>query len=185
MPDPTPIPYSLVPWVRRGLASLISGRLLGPGDITSLDAAAIIRTDPRNGADAFEPNYLAMVELAPPDLPWLFTPAAPDGDHLRPWIYLLVISDGDGVKLDVPPSGPAVLQLDGPVDLGAELPDLTHVGDHFKDHVRAWPFPSVANRTATLWRVARMLDRTLETARGAGAGCAAGQPAGAAARCLG
>ena len=52
-------------------------RLLGPGDITSMDAAAVIRTDPRDGADAFEPNYLAMVELALPDLPWLFTPAAP------------------------------------------------------------------------------------------------------------
>jgi len=39
-----------------------------------MDAAAVIHTDPRDGADAFEPNYLAMVELSPPDLPWLFTP---------------------------------------------------------------------------------------------------------------
>ena len=90
--DPKPTAYSLVPWVRRGLASRVSGtptknyaelpvalsvnnaavttpmpqiRLLGPGDITSIDASAVIRTDPRDGADAFEPNYLAMVELAP------------------------------------------------------------------------------------------------------------------------
>jgi hypothetical protein len=48
--------------------------LLGRGDITSMDAAAVIRTDPRDGPDAFEPNYLAMVELSPPDLPWRFTP---------------------------------------------------------------------------------------------------------------
>ena len=66
-------------------------RLLGPGDITSLDARAVIRTDPRDGADAFEPNYLAMVELALPDLPWMFTPAAPAGERLRPWICLVVV----------------------------------------------------------------------------------------------
>jgi hypothetical protein len=149
MTDPTPASYSLVPWVRRGLASLVTGtptknyvtlpvavdvngtavpakpiRLLGPGDITSMDAAAVIRTDPRDGADAFEPNYLAMVELALPDLPWLFTPAAPVGGRLRPWICLVVIADNDGIKLDVPPNGPAVLNLNESV---AELPDLANV----------------------------------------------------------
>jgi hypothetical protein len=147
MPDPTPVAYSLVPWVRRGLTSLVMTgtasqnyvtlpveidvngktvpappvRLLGPGDITSMDTAAIIRTDPRDGANAFEPNYLAMVELALPDLPWLFTPAAPDGSRLRPWICLVVIAENDSVAIDVPPSGPAVLNLKGSV---AELPDL-------------------------------------------------------------
>jgi hypothetical protein len=152
MPDPTPpTTYSLVPWVRRGLASLATGtsannyltlpvavdvngatvptpqiRLLGPGDVTSMDAAAVIRTDPRDGADAFEPNYLAMVELALPDLPWLFTPAAPSGDRLRPWICLLVITDSDGVKIETQPGGPAVLRLTD-VDPRAELPDLTNI----------------------------------------------------------
>jgi hypothetical protein len=147
MPDPTPVAYSLVPWVRRGLTSLVTTgtasqnyvtlpveidvngktvpappiRLLGPGDITSMDTAAIIRTDPRDGANAFEPNYLAMVELALPDLPWLFTPAAPDGSRLRPWICLVVIAENDSVAIDVPPSGPAVLNLKESV---AELPDL-------------------------------------------------------------
>jgi hypothetical protein len=59
-------------------------RLLRPGEVTSIDAAAIVRTDPRDGTDAFEPNYLAMVELTLPDLPWLFSPAGPDGVRLRP-----------------------------------------------------------------------------------------------------
>jgi hypothetical protein len=80
MTDPTPpTGYALVPWVRRGLASLVTGtptknyvslpvalnvngasvagpqiRLLGPGDITSMDASAVIRTDPRDGTNAFE-----------------------------------------------------------------------------------------------------------------------------------
>ena len=51
-----------------------------------------------------------MVELALPDLPWLFTPAAPDGSKLRPWICLVVVAEGDGVALDVP-RALAVLQL--------------------------------------------------------------------------
>jgi hypothetical protein len=148
--DSTPITYSLVPWVRRGLASRVAGvptknyaelpvayainnaaptagptiRLLGPGEVTSLDAAAVIRTDPRDGADDFEPNYLPVVELAQPDLPWLFSPAAPDDGKLRPWICLIVVADVDGVALEVPRSGCAVLQLSDPQ---AELPDLTHV----------------------------------------------------------
>ena len=100
MPENTPAVYSIVSWARRGLASLVTGqpatnyaslqvsiavngtpvnvppiRLLGPGDITGLDGRAVIRTDPRDTADGFEPNYLAMVELAMPDLPWMFTPA--------------------------------------------------------------------------------------------------------------
>jgi hypothetical protein len=154
MTDPKSTAYSLVPWVRRGLASRVSGpptknyaelavtlsvnnaavttppmpqiRLLGPGDITSMDASAVIRTDPRDGADAFEPNYLAMVELAQPDLPWWFTPAAPDGAKLRPWICLLVVAEADGVALAVRRDGPSVLALTDPFDPRAQLPDLTH-----------------------------------------------------------
>ena len=149
MTDPIPAAYSLVPWVRRGMASLITGtpdkncvtlsaaltvngatvpapsvRLLGPGDITAMDAAAVIRTDPRDGAEAFEPNYLALVELTLPDLPWLFTPAAPSGARLRPWICLIVVADNDGIVLDARPGGPAVLNLNKSV---AELPDLANV----------------------------------------------------------
>ena len=151
-PAPEPSGYSLLPWMRRGLASLATAatttnyatlqvavdvngtsvpappiRLLGPGEVTSIDATAIVRTDPRDGADAFEPNYLAMVELALPDLPWLFSPAGPNGARLRPWICLLVVVDGPGVELDVMPGGPAVLHLTTPFDPTKELPDLTGV----------------------------------------------------------
>ena len=151
-PAPEPSGYSLVPWMRRGLASLATAatttnyatlqvavdvngtsvlappiRLLGPGEVTSIDAAAIVRTDPRDGTDAFEPNYLAMVELALPDLPWLFSPAAPSGARLRPWICLLVVVDGPGAALTVTPGGPAVLHLTAPFDPIKELPDLTTV----------------------------------------------------------
>ena len=152
MTDPTPA-YTLLPWVRRGLASQIAAtptvnwatiplslslnntaiptpphvRLPGPGDIKSIDPRAFIRTEPRDGADNFEPNYLAAVELATPDLPWMYTPSPPAGDRLQPWICLIVVPAGDGVSLAQPPGGPAVLQLSAPLDLSTVLPDLTKI----------------------------------------------------------
>lgn len=142
--------YSLLPWVRRGIASQVSGapavnyatiplsvsvngspvkgppqaRLPGPGDVKTIDRRAFIRTDPSDGADSFEPNYLVMVELATPDLPWMFTPSGANGDRLPPWICLIVVPDGDGVTLTPQAGGPAVLRLDSPLVPAAELPDL-------------------------------------------------------------
>jgi len=158
--NPTLAHYSLVSWVRRGLSSLIADaptayyaslpvslavngaavtaprlRLLGPGDVTSLDARAVIRTDPRDGADAFEPNYLAMVELAVPDLPWMLTPSAPADGRLRPWICLIVVPEAEGISITPRPGGLAVLRLDAPADPRNELPDL--------DHIDAWAHAQV------------------------------------------
>ncbi|WP_158931674.1 hypothetical protein [Acidisphaera sp. S103] len=143
--------YSLLPWVRRGIASRISGtpavnyatvpvsvavngapvpappnvRLPGPGDVKTMDARAFIRTDPMDGTDNFEPNYLAIVELATPDLPWLYTPVGVNGSRLQPWISLIVIPEGDGVTLTPQAGGPSLLRIDSPLDPAAELPDLT------------------------------------------------------------
>jgi hypothetical protein len=143
--------YSLLPWVRRGIASQITGvptvnyatipvsvsvngaqvktppkvRLPGPGDVKTIDARAFIRTDPADGSDNFEPNYLAIVELATPDLPWLFTPAGPNGGRLQPWICVVVIPDGAGVTLTPQSGGPSILRIDSPLDPATELPDLT------------------------------------------------------------
>src|SRR5947209_8701482 len=142
--------YSLLSWVRRGLGSRVAGspavnyasvpvslavngsavpvppvRLLGPGDIKSIDARAVIRTDPRDGADNFEPNYLAAVEFGQPDFPWLFTPSGPGPTgRLRPWICLMVVPDIAGATLTVRADGAAVLQLDSPLDPQVELPNL-------------------------------------------------------------
>jgi hypothetical protein len=152
MSDTTPA-YSLLPWVRRGIASLVAGtpsvnyatipvslavngtavaappnvRLPGPGDVKTIDARAFIRTEPRDGADRFEPNYLAAVELATPDLPWMFTPSAPVGDRLMPWLCLIVVPDADGVSLIQQANGPATLRLDAPIDPAKELPDLGQI----------------------------------------------------------
>jgi hypothetical protein len=144
--------YSIVSWVRRGLGSLVSGqpttnhaslpvslsvngtavnvpaaRLLGPGDITGLDARAVIRTDPQDGTDAFEPNYLAIAELALPDLPWMFTPGAASNGRLQPWICLVVVPDGAGASIEAQANGTSVLRLDAPLDPRTELPDLATI----------------------------------------------------------
>src|SRR5664280_483976 len=145
--------YSIVSWVRRGMGTLVTGqpatnyaslpvsvsvngtainappvRLMGPGDVTGLDARAVIRTDPRNATDAFEPNYLAMVELALPDLPWMFTPTGDVNGYLQPWICLIVVPDAPGATIVAQAGGLSVLSLDAPLDPKLELPDLKTIG---------------------------------------------------------
>lgn len=152
MPDQTPTTYTIVPWVRRGLASLINAapatnyatlpvtlrvnstpvngpnvRLIGPGQITALDSRAVVRTDPSNGASAFEPNYLAMVELAVPDLPWMFTPSPVVNGRLQPWICLVVLPETDGIEVESARSGVSVLRFSTPADPASELPDLSTI----------------------------------------------------------
>ncbi len=76
-------------------------QLYGPGDIVSFEqqavTTAILRTDPRPGITNFESNYLPAIEFYDEDFPWRYTPAAADGTglHLRPWIALVVLADGE------------------------------------------------------------------------------------------
>src|SRR5436190_10153277 len=66
-------------------------QLYGPGDIVGIDPRHIVRTEPRNLTVNYEPNYLCAIEFDGPDFPWLFTPAAPNGDRLHPWLALVVL----------------------------------------------------------------------------------------------
>jgi hypothetical protein len=148
--------YTFLPWVQEGLARAITVvdapgaslagevtlpvtlqvdgagnvdmdvRLYGPGDVTGLDPAQVVRTDPRPGATSFEDTYLAAVEFARADLPWLFTPATAGAQgRLRPWLTLVVARLQDGVRLDPNPTGPLpVLEIAAPASAAGELPDL-------------------------------------------------------------
>jgi hypothetical protein len=147
--------YTFLPWVQRGLARASSTadtpgaplrarvtlpidlqvegvglvktsvRVYGPGDVTGLDRRQIVRTEPRPGTTTFEPGYMPAVEFARADLPWLFTPAAPDGSRLRPWLALIAVRRQDGVRLDPRPNGPLpVLEIGSPARAADELPDL-------------------------------------------------------------
>lgn len=137
-----------LPWMRRGLARALTAPapdgvptsaagvvtasvtldgeaivrdvlLRGPGDVVGLSQAQIVRVDPADGTVDFEPNYFAAVELLAPDLPWMFTPAAPTDDKLVPWLVLVVVAEGHGVRLT-----DAKLALSAPADASRELPDL-------------------------------------------------------------
>ena len=102
-------------------------RLRGPGEVIGLDPLQVLRRDPEPGAADAEPNYLAAVELAAPDLPWRFTPASPDPDgRLQPWLALVVVAERDGVRLEpaVWPARTPVLHIED--GLAGELPDLRH-----------------------------------------------------------
>jgi hypothetical protein len=115
--DPTP--------VRQGIA------VSGPGDVTGLTTGVLVRTWPANGATDAEANFFPLVEFDHPDLPWLFTPAAPasaavagGGKRLRPWLVLVVVEQGgapDDARLE---RGESLPRLVVPTAAAWQLPDL-------------------------------------------------------------
>jgi hypothetical protein len=63
----------------------------GPANVLELDPGQVIRVYPKVDAAGAEVEDLAHVEFDRPDLPWMFTPAGPDGaGRLVPWITLVV-----------------------------------------------------------------------------------------------
>ncbi|WP_164540663.1 DUF3892 domain-containing protein [Streptomyces abyssomicinicus] len=98
----------------------VPARLLGPGDVTGVDTAQILRTFPAPDTSDAEPHLLPAVEFDRPDLPWMFTPAGAGAhDRLRPWLVLVVVEAGRATLL--PAAGALPVLRCAP----AELPDLT------------------------------------------------------------
>ncbi len=95
-------------------------QMFGPGDVIGIDPRHIVRTEPRPFTSNFEPNYLVGIEFDSPDLPWMFTPAAPNGDRLRPWVALIALT-ADEIT---PPAAPNPLPTIGVKNI-AVLPDLS------------------------------------------------------------
>lgn len=69
--------------------------LLGPGDITGIDSATIVKTEPVAGTKNFEPNFFPYIEFYEEDFLWRYSPAKPAaGDRrLRPWLTLIVLEE--------------------------------------------------------------------------------------------
>ncbi len=98
--------------------------VLGPGDVAGIDPAQVVRREPVPGTADADPSLLPAVELAAPDLPWLLTPAAPDGrEALRPWLVLVCVEERAGVTYEAAGPAGAVLRVDEEA-VAAELPDL-------------------------------------------------------------
>ena len=102
--------------------------LYGPGDIVGLDPRTVLKTEPQAWITNFEPNYLPYVDFYEEDLPWRYTPAAPAGARLRPWLSLVVLAEDEFV--------------DGGNLLGKPLPFI---------EVTAEPLASVFPKAAELW----------------------------------
>jgi hypothetical protein len=98
--------------------------LYGPGDVIGIDPRHMIRSDPKDGAQTFEPNYFATVEFHHPDFPWLFSVAAPKDEGsapsgVRPWLVLAVLADDEYTG---PTEGELLPSIT--VDDASDLPDL-------------------------------------------------------------
>jgi hypothetical protein len=71
--------------------------IYGPGDVVAIDAKQITRVEPKPDTPAWTPNWFCLIEFDRPDYPWLFSPYAPSGSRLLPWLVLIVVEDGPGV----------------------------------------------------------------------------------------
>jgi hypothetical protein len=92
--------------------------LLGPDAVIGISSKSVVRTDPAHSAKNVEDNYLVLIELSRPDLPWMFTPAKQNAQNrLRPWIALIVV---DASTVQVQPGNP----LPRITVNDADLPDL-------------------------------------------------------------
>ena len=65
--------------------------LYGPGDVTGIDPSQIIRREPVKDTPLAEETFLAHIEFDRPDFPWLFTPLPAAGNHLKPWLALILV----------------------------------------------------------------------------------------------
>jgi hypothetical protein len=65
--------------------------LYGPGDVTGIDVGQIIRRQPAPASSDAEQGYMAHIEFARPDFPWMFSPFPAQGDRCNPWLALVVV----------------------------------------------------------------------------------------------
>jgi hypothetical protein len=69
--------------------------IISPGDIIGVNRDMVVRTESRNWVSDFESNYLSFIEFYDEDFAWRYTPAAPFGSRLRPWLFLLVLKEDE------------------------------------------------------------------------------------------
>jgi hypothetical protein len=145
--SPSPSALAFVPWWRRGAARYIGTgaaaqtplavslqvgghaatspplALRGPGDVIGFDPAAVCRIWPAAGSTNAEPDYLAIIEFDQPDLPWRYTPAAPAGDRLAPWLCLIVATGAEFSSLELATAQRPLGMVT--ITAAAALPDLS------------------------------------------------------------
>lgn len=103
---------------------------VGPGDVRSIAPDAILACCPAPGADGTSALDVAHITFADADFPWRYTPAAPSGDTLPPWLSLVVLAE-DEFSTAASTHLPAIR-----VDADA-APDLAHGSRWAHVHVAA------------------------------------------------
>jgi hypothetical protein len=110
--------------------------LIGPGDVIGFHTNTVVRLTPGRDESDAEFKHFVTIEFDQPDLPWRYTPVAPTGQQLRPWLVLVVLSEKDD-KFDFPPPKPGdklpVLTIQPPTvlpDLGTDSWSWAHVQFH-------------------------------------------------------
>lgn len=97
--------------------------LYGPGDVVGIDPGQIIRRDPAPDTASAEETFMAQIEFDRPDIPWMFSPVAPSGDRLEPWLALVVCRSDNSQIL--PPAAPGL-----PHVLATKLGELQSLDDN-------------------------------------------------------
>jgi hypothetical protein len=69
--------------------------MVSPADVIGFSKDLVIRTEPANWSTTFAPNLLAHIEFYEEDFPWRYSPAAANGDKLRPWLSLVVLKENE------------------------------------------------------------------------------------------
>src|SRR5688572_16826818 len=93
--------------------------ILGPGSVLGLVAGQVLRCFPSPDSTDHESNLFPWIELRSPELPWMFTGAAPNADRLAPWLVLVAVEERKGVRLRTNVSPLPLLEVD---DAKRELP---------------------------------------------------------------
>lgn len=70
----------------------ITGELLGPGDVASVNRTMISRVEPATGLRAFEPNYMPFLEFVDSDFPWRYSLDTGNPARVKPWIVLIALT---------------------------------------------------------------------------------------------
>ena len=107
---PTPPADSAAPEPER--MDVVSAPLavMGPGDVRGVADNQVVRRIPRAGDDSVEPGYLAGIEFAHPDLPWMFALGSNNNGTVQPWLMLVVLPADHGIQY-LPTSPCPVLTL--------------------------------------------------------------------------
>jgi hypothetical protein len=140
--------------------------LYAPGDVVGIDERAVVKTEPRNWITNFESNYLAAIDFYDEDFPWRYTPAAPAGLKLRPWIALLVLEESEfeeGKNVAHRPLPYITVSNPGVFPVAGDLWAWAHV--HFNELLSAGPSELVSpNMNEVLGRVQSILAQRPDAA---------------------